>query len=48
MERYDGSRVLGVSLMDQQGAPIYKVRTLSSRGVVRSVFVDGNSGEVFE
>lgn len=48
MERYSGSRILGVSLMDAQGPPVYKVRTLSPNGVVRSVFVDGNSGEVFE
>ncbi|MBO6656370.1 MAG: PepSY domain-containing protein [Pseudomonadales bacterium] len=48
MEHYAGSRVLGVSLLDDQGPPVYKVRTLSPNGVVRSVFVDGNSGEVFE
>lgn len=48
MERYSGSRILGVSLMDAQGPPVYKVRTLSPNGVVRSVFVDGSSGEVFE
>ena len=48
MERYSGSRILGVSLLDDQGPPVYKVRTLSPNGVVRSVFVDGNSGEVFE
>ncbi len=48
MEQYSGSRILGVSLMDEQGPAIYKVRTLSPQGVVRSVFVDGHSGEVFE
>lgn len=47
-ERYSSSRILGVSLLDDKGPPVYRVRTLSSKGVVKSVFVDGNSGEVFE
>tara|TARA_B110000467_G_C18205178_1_gene414127 strand:- start:353 stop:691 length:339 start_codon:yes stop_codon:yes gene_type:complete len=47
-ERYSASRILGVSLLDDHGPPVYRVRTLSSNGVVKSVFVDGNSGEVFE
>ena len=47
-QRYSASRILGVSLLDKNGPPIYRVRTLSPKGVVRSVFVDGNTGEVFE
>ena len=47
-QRYSSLRILGVSLLDDQGPPIYRVRTLSAKGVVKSVFVDGNSGEVFE
>lgn len=47
-QRYVASRILGVSLLDNNGPPIYRVRTLSPKGVVRSVFVDGNTGEVFE
>jgi len=47
-QRYSASRILGVSLLDNNGPPIYRVRTLSPKGVVRSVFVDGNTGEVFE
>ena len=47
-ERYSSSRILGVSLLDDKGPPVYRVRTLSTNGVVKSVFVDGNSGEVFE
>ena len=47
-ERYAASRILGVSLLDEQGPPVYRVRTLSNSGVVKSVFVDGKSGEVFE
>jgi len=47
-ERYAASRILGVSLLDDQGPPVYRVRTLSNSRVVKSVFVDGKSGEVFE
>ena len=47
-QRYSSSRILGVSLLDDGGPPIYRVRTLSPNGVVKSVFVDANSGEVFE
>jgi len=47
-ERYSSSRILGVSLLDDKGPRVYRVRTLSPNGVVKSVFVDGNSGEVFE
>jgi uncharacterized membrane protein YkoI len=47
-ERYSSSRILGVSLLDDKGPQVYRVRTLSPNGVVKSVFVDGNSGEVFE
>ena len=47
-QRYPGSRVLGVSLLDKSGSPMYRVKTLSTDGVVKSVFVDGNSGAVFE
>jgi len=47
-KRYSSSRILGVSLLDDQGPAVYRVGTLSEDGVVKSVFVDGNSGEVFE
>ncbi|MGV0036476.1 MAG: PepSY domain-containing protein [Candidatus Azotimanducaceae bacterium WSBS_2022_MAG_OTU7] len=47
-KHYSSSRILGVSLLDDKGPPVYRVRTLSTNGVVKSVFVDGNSGEVFE
>ena len=47
-QRYASSRVLGVSLMSGKGSPIYRVKTLSQQGVVKSVFVDGRSGKVFE
>ena len=47
-KRYSSVRILGVSLMDEVNPPIYRVRTLSENGVVKSIFVDGKSGEVFE
>ena len=47
-QRYSGSRVLGVTAIADEGVTLYKVRTLSNDGVVKSVFVDGNSGAVFE
>ena len=47
-QRHATSRVLGFSLLDEAGAPVYRVRTLSPDGVVRSVFVDGLTGEVFD
>ena len=31
-ERYSSSRILGVSLLDDKGPPVYRVRTLSSEG----------------
>lgn len=46
--RYAGSRVLGVTAIANDGSTLYRVRTLSGDGVVKSVFVDGRSGEVFE
>lgn len=47
-QRYASSRVLGVALLESDRTPVYQVRTLSPKGVVKTVFVDGNSGEVFE
>ena len=47
-QRYPGSRILGISLLDRGGAPVYRARTLSPDGLVKSVFVDGKSGEIFE
>ncbi len=47
-QRYSDARVLGVQLLDKGGSPVYRVKTLSEDGVVKSVFVDGNSGAVFE
>jgi len=47
-QHYKGARVLGVTRLDEGGAPLYKIRTLSKEGVVRSVFVDSKTGEVFQ
>lgn len=45
---YQDHRVLAINLIDGQGPPVYRVKTLSDKGVVRFVYVDGNNGEVFE
>lgn len=47
-KRYPNSKVLSVRLIESKGPPVYRVKTLSSEGVVKHVFVDGNSGDVFE
>ncbi len=46
--RYTDSRILGVTAIAEEGLTVYRVRTLSGEGIVKSVFVDGRSGEVFE
>ncbi len=47
-QRYRKHKVLSVNLISSKGPATYRVKTLSSSGVVKYVFVDGNSGEVFE
>jgi hypothetical protein len=46
-QRY-GGKVLSIKLIDSKGPPVYRVKTLSTSGVVKVVFVDGQSGRVFE
>ena len=47
-KRYRASKIVGVSLLNRGGSPVYRVRTLSPKGVVKAVFVDGRTGEVFD
>jgi len=47
-QRYRQHKVLSVNLISSKGPATYRVKTLSADGVVKYVFVDGNSGEVFE
>ncbi len=47
-KRYHSSKVLSINLIQSKGPPVYRVKTLSSNGVVKYVFVDGISGNVFE
>lgn len=47
-QKYSSSRVLGVDLMDKGGAPIYRVKTLSPDGVVKTVYLDGETGEILK
>lgn len=47
-QRYQGSKILSINMIDSKGPPVYRVKTLSSTGVVKYVFVDGITGAVFE
>ncbi len=47
-KRYPKSRILSVNLIESKGPPVYRVKTLSAEGVVKYVFVDSRSGDVFE
>lgn len=46
-QRYEGT-ILSIRLMENKGPPVYRVKTLSTAGVVKVVFVDGQTGEVYE
>ncbi len=43
-----GGKVLSVKLIESKGPPVYRIKTLSKSGVVKVVFVDGQSGKVFD
>ncbi|MDP4910893.1 MAG: hypothetical protein NWR09_03310 [Pseudomonadales bacterium] len=45
---YQAHKILAISLIDSQGPMVYRVKTLSPDGVVKYVYVDGSSGDVFE
>ncbi len=47
-QQYQSHKILSVSLIDSKGPVVYRVKTLSPKGVVKTVFVDGNSGNVFD
>jgi uncharacterized membrane protein YkoI len=47
-QRYRGHKILSINLISSKGPATYRVKTLSSEGVVKYVFVDGNNGDVFE
>ena len=46
--RYTDSRILSIELKERKGTRIYKVKTLSDSGVMKYVFVDAGSGDIFE
>ena len=46
--RYQSSKILSINMIDSKGPAVYRVKTLSSDGVVKYVFVDGITGAVFE
>ncbi len=45
---YSNHKILSVQLIETRGPTVYRVKTLSEAGVVKYVFVDGTSGDVFE
>lgn len=47
-KRYQASKILSINVIESKGPPVYRVKTLSSTGVVKYVFVDGTTGDVFE
>ncbi|MBQ74523.1 MAG: hypothetical protein CMQ20_05790 [Gammaproteobacteria bacterium] len=47
-QKYQNSKILSINLIKGRGPAVYKVKTLSASGVVKYVFVDGTSGDVFE
>lgn len=46
--RYHDAKILSVNLVENRGAPVYRVKILSAGGVVKYVYVDGISGDVSE
>ncbi len=46
--RYREGKILSVNLIQSKGPPVYRVKILAPGGVVKYVFVDGRSGDVFE
>lgn len=40
-------KILSVRMAPGHGSQVYKVKTLSSEGIVKYVFVDGENGSVF-
>jgi len=48
-QAYANNKILSVQLIaSPKGPPVYRVKTLSPDGVVKYVFVDGTSGDIFE
>ncbi len=47
-QKYQGSKILSINLIQSKGPAVYRAKTLSADGVVKYVFVDGTTGDVFE
>ena len=42
-------KILSIQLVDSaKGSPVYRVKTLTPKGIVKYIYVDGQSGDVFE
>ena len=46
--KFPKSRILSVNLLERRGDSAYRVKTLSESGVIKYVFVDATTGEIFE
>lgn len=47
-QKYHSSKILSIDLIQSKGPAVYRVKTLSASGVVKYVYVDGTTGDVFE
>lgn len=47
-QKYQSSKILSINLIRSKGPAVYRVKTLSASGVVKYVYVDGTTGDVFE
>ncbi|MBV1876122.1 MAG: PepSY domain-containing protein [Pseudomonadales bacterium] len=45
---FPGNKILGVKLMQSGGPPVYRIKMLSAKGIVKFVFVDAVNGEVIK
>ena len=45
---FEDHKILSVNMIESKGPVVYRVKTLSQDGVIKYVFVDGDSGEVFD
>jgi len=47
-QQHQNHKILSIQLIEGQGPGVFRVKTLSPQGVVKYVFVDASSGNVFE
>ncbi len=47
-QKYRDSKILSINLIKSKGPSVYRVKTLTASAVVKYVYVDGTTGDVFE